>query len=112
MEAHLQQVLLLDVGAVEADVVADHQPLLPLPAVGTHRVEAGLQGDEVGQDQLAGPGVALLHQPLAAPRVPGSTRTPVLHPHTLIPPLHQRKPCVSVGSARPTPQEPAETVCV
>ena len=72
MEAHLQQVLLLDVGAVEADVVAHHQPLLPLTAVRSHRVGAGLQRDEVGQDQLAGPGVPLLDQPLTAPGVPGS----------------------------------------
>ena len=80
---HFQQVLLLDVGTVKADVVAHHQPLFPLTLVRSHRVGAGLQRDEVGEDQLAGPGVALLNQALAAPGVPGSGGIQTLMLYTL-----------------------------
>ena len=75
----LQQVLLLDVGPVKADVVTHDQPLLPLPARGAHAVGWGLQGDEVTGGQLAGPRVPLLDQTLTAPRVPGKTHTHLSH---------------------------------
>lgn len=51
-----------------------HHSLWPVLLAGTAGACWALQGNEVSQGEVAGPGVPLLQQPLAAPRVPKEYR--------------------------------------